>query len=131
MAETGGSQLIQNLTLSASGAIKVLSLSPSFQHAAWIRHNIRKKECCFFKKGAREDVCMCGYRKSQHAAEAIKEEDFDGEVWDAHRHVREVPTDAFGDISFGGLRQMTTKLPFILSMPECPQRPVPRSSTSY
>nr|XP_057938678.1 transient receptor potential cation channel subfamily M member 2 isoform X1 [Doryrhamphus excisus] len=82
--------------------------SPS-QHAAWIRHNIRKKECCFFKKGAREDVCMCGYGKSQHAAEAIKEEDFNGEVWDAHRHVREVPTDAFGDISFGGLRQMTTK----------------------
>ncbi|XP_061736092.1 transient receptor potential cation channel subfamily M member 2 [Nerophis ophidion] len=109
MADSGGSQLIQNLTFNASGAIKLLTLSPAFQHVAWIRHNIRKMECCFFTKGAREDVCVCGYGKSEHAAEAVNEEDFSDEAWDGHRHVREVPTDAFGDISFGGLRQVTTK----------------------
>lgn len=33
-----------------------------------------------------------------------------GETWDKHRHVREVPTDAFGDIDFGGLGQKTGKV---------------------
>lgn len=42
--------------------------------------------------------------------EAIKPDDFTGELWDRHRHVREVPTDAFGDISFGGLGQKTAKV---------------------
>uniref|UniRef100_A0A3Q3VTW1 Uncharacterized protein n=1 Tax=Mola mola TaxID=94237 RepID=A0A3Q3VTW1_MOLML len=31
------------------------------------------------------------------------------EPWDRLRHIREVPTDAFGDISFGGLGQKTGK----------------------
>uniref|UniRef100_A0A3Q4HFA3 TRPM SLOG domain-containing protein n=1 Tax=Neolamprologus brichardi TaxID=32507 RepID=A0A3Q4HFA3_NEOBR len=31
------------------------------------------------------------------------------ESWNIHRHVREAPTDAFGDISFGGLGQKTGK----------------------
>uniref|UniRef100_A0A8D0CLW4 Transient receptor potential cation channel, subfamily M, member 2 n=1 Tax=Sander lucioperca TaxID=283035 RepID=A0A8D0CLW4_SANLU len=91
---------------------KHLSLSPSFQccaFASWTKDNIHKKECCFFEKGVREDVCKCGYSKTNHVDETIKPEDFMGESWDRHRHVREVPTDAFGDISFGGLGQKTGK----------------------
>lgn len=53
---------------------------------------------------------MCGYPKVQHTDEAIKPEEFMGEQWDLHRHVREVPTDAFGDINFGGLGQKTGKV---------------------
>uniref|UniRef100_A0A3Q3W8D8 Uncharacterized protein n=1 Tax=Mola mola TaxID=94237 RepID=A0A3Q3W8D8_MOLML len=55
------------------------------------------------------DVCKCGYSKTDHVDEAIKPEDFTGEPWDRLRHIREVPTDAFGDISFGGLGQKTGK----------------------
>ncbi|XP_072253281.1 transient receptor potential cation channel subfamily M member 2 [Leuresthes tenuis] len=103
------SQLVH--TLAISTAAKHLSLSPSFQrHAcAWIRENICKKECCFFEKDLREEFCKCGYPKAAHTDEAIKPEDFTGQTWDRHRHVREVPTDAFGDISFGGLGQKTAK----------------------
>ncbi|XP_045910552.1 transient receptor potential cation channel subfamily M member 2 isoform X2 [Micropterus dolomieu] len=57
----------------------------------------------------REDVCECGYSKSNHVDEAIKPEDFTGESWDKHRHVREVCTDAFGEICFGGLGQKMGK----------------------
>ncbi|XP_039673521.1 transient receptor potential cation channel subfamily M member 2 isoform X2 [Perca fluviatilis] len=77
--------------------------------AAWTKENIHKKECRFFVKGVREDVCTCGYSKTDHVDEAIKPEDFTGESWDRHKHVKEVPTDAFGDISFGGLGQKTGK----------------------
>ncbi|KAA8588234.1 hypothetical protein FQN60_001428 [Etheostoma spectabile] len=77
--------------------------------ASWTKENVYKKECCFFEKDVREDVCKCGYLKSEHVDEAIKPADFTGESWDRHRHVREVPTDAFGDISFGGLGQNTSK----------------------
>lgn len=62
---------------------------------------------CF---STREDVCKCGYPKTEHVDEAIKPEDFTGESWDRYRHVREVPTDAFGDISFGGVGQKTGKV---------------------
>uniref|UniRef100_A0A8C5EES7 TRPM SLOG domain-containing protein n=1 Tax=Gouania willdenowi TaxID=441366 RepID=A0A8C5EES7_GOUWI len=55
------------------------------------------------------DVCKCGYLKDQHADNAIKPEDFTGESWNRLRHIQEVPTDAFGDISFGGLGQKTGK----------------------
>ncbi|XP_078119009.1 LOW QUALITY PROTEIN: transient receptor potential cation channel subfamily M member 2 [Sander vitreus] len=61
---------------------------------------------CFY---TREDVCKCGYSKTDHVDEAIKPEDFTGESWDRHKHVSEVATDAFGDISFGGLGQKTGK----------------------
>ncbi|XP_042350815.1 transient receptor potential cation channel subfamily M member 2 [Plectropomus leopardus] len=77
--------------------------------ASWTRENINKRECCFYEKDVREDACKCGYSKTDHVDEAIKPEDFAGESWDRHRHVREVPTDAFGDISFGGLGQKTGK----------------------
>ncbi|XP_069388931.1 transient receptor potential cation channel subfamily M member 2 isoform X2 [Paralichthys olivaceus] len=76
---------------------------------SWIRQNICKKECGLFEKGVREDVCKCGYSKSDHVEEAIKPEDFTGESWDKHKHLREVPTDAYGDISFGGLGPKTGK----------------------
>ncbi|XP_034059864.1 LOW QUALITY PROTEIN: transient receptor potential cation channel subfamily M member 2 [Gymnodraco acuticeps] len=76
---------------------------------SWTRENIHKKECCFYEKGVREDICKCGYSKIEHNDEAIKPEDFTGESWHKHRHLHEVPTDAFGDISFGGLGQKTGK----------------------
>uniref|UniRef100_A0A4W6FEJ6 Transient receptor potential cation channel, subfamily M, member 2 n=1 Tax=Lates calcarifer TaxID=8187 RepID=A0A4W6FEJ6_LATCA len=106
------SQQVHALAISAARPSKHLSLSPSFQRCAyssWIRENIHKRECCFFEKGVREDTCRCGYLKTDHVDEAIKPEDFTGEPWDRHRHIREVPTDAFGDISFGGLGQKTGK----------------------
>uniref|UniRef100_A0A667XLD5 Transient receptor potential cation channel, subfamily M, member 2 n=1 Tax=Myripristis murdjan TaxID=586833 RepID=A0A667XLD5_9TELE len=40
---------------------------------------------------------------------AIKPEDFVGESWNRHRHICEVPTDAYGDISFDGVGQKTGK----------------------
>ncbi|XP_044073631.1 transient receptor potential cation channel subfamily M member 2 isoform X1 [Siniperca chuatsi] len=76
---------------------------------AWIRESIHKRECCFFEKDVREDVCKCGYSKTDHVDEAIKPENFTGESWDRYKHIREVPTDAFGDVSFGGLGQKTGK----------------------
>lgn len=53
---------------------------------------------------------MCGYPKTHHEDEAIKPEDFARELWDKDRHIREVPTDAFGCISFGGLGQKSGKV---------------------
>ncbi|XP_034549855.1 transient receptor potential cation channel subfamily M member 2 isoform X2 [Notolabrus celidotus] len=77
--------------------------------ASWIRENVNKRECGFYEKGVSEDVCKCGYSKTEHVDEAIKPEDFTGESWDRHRHISEVPTDAFGDICFGGLEQKKGK----------------------
>uniref|UniRef100_H2U1T6 Transient receptor potential cation channel, subfamily M, member 2 n=1 Tax=Takifugu rubripes TaxID=31033 RepID=H2U1T6_TAKRU len=57
----------------------------------------------------REDVCKCGYIKSEHVDEAIKPDRFTGQTWRKHRHIYEAPTDAFGDISFSGLGQNTGK----------------------
>ncbi|XP_076603767.1 transient receptor potential cation channel subfamily M member 2 [Chaetodon auriga] len=106
------SRLFYALAISAARPTKDLPVSPSFQRlafASWVRENIRKKECYFFDKGASDDVCKCDYSKTDHVDEAIKPEDFAGESWDKHRHIHEVPTDAFGDISFGGLGQKTGK----------------------
>uniref|UniRef100_A0A8C1TMH0 Transient receptor potential cation channel subfamily M member 2 n=1 Tax=Cyprinus carpio TaxID=7962 RepID=A0A8C1TMH0_CYPCA len=103
--------LVQTLAMSAVKG-RYLTLSPSFQRcslASWIKENIKKKECCFYVEDGREGICKCGYPKIQHCDEAIKPEDYMGEQWDTHRHVREVPTDAFGDITFGGLGQKTGK----------------------
>ncbi|KAM3607705.1 uncharacterized protein V6R79_012295 [Siganus canaliculatus] len=108
-------RLLHTLAISARACVKPskgLSVSPSLQRwalASWIRENVRKRECCFFEKGVRADVCKCGYPKTEHADDAIKPEDFTGETWDKHRHIHEVPTDAYGDISFGGLGQKTGK----------------------
>uniref|UniRef100_A0AAX7V6J8 Transient receptor potential cation channel subfamily M member 2 n=1 Tax=Astatotilapia calliptera TaxID=8154 RepID=A0AAX7V6J8_ASTCA len=113
MSEAGlESRLVHTLAVNTARPSKHLFLSPSFQRlalASWIKENICKKECCFFEKDGSGDVCKCGYAKTDHTDEAIKPEDFTGESWNIHRHVREAPTDAFGDISFGGLGQKTGK----------------------
>lgn len=56
------------------------------------------------------DTCKCGYPKSQHADEAIKPDSCTDETWNRDRHIHEVPTDAFGKISFGGLGQRLGKV---------------------
>ncbi|XP_017547069.2 transient receptor potential cation channel subfamily M member 2 [Pygocentrus nattereri] len=104
--------LVQTLAVSVVKSSRCISLSPSFQRcslSSWIQENIKKKECCYFVEDGREGICMCGYPKVHHTDEAIKPEEFMGEQWDQQRHVREVPTDAFGDINFGGIRQKTAK----------------------
>ncbi|XP_066542051.1 transient receptor potential cation channel subfamily M member 2-like isoform X2 [Hoplias malabaricus] len=77
--------------------------------SSWIKENIKKKECCFYVEDGREGMCVCGYEKIHHTDEAIKPEEFMGERWDTNRHVREVPTDAFGDVNFRGIRQKSGK----------------------
>ncbi|KAG9349264.1 hypothetical protein JZ751_027707 [Albula glossodonta] len=54
--------------------------------------------------------CKCGYPRIHHVEDAFKPDEFVGETWDRHKHMREVPTDAFGDISFGGLDTSTDDL---------------------
>ncbi|XP_064875857.1 transient receptor potential cation channel subfamily M member 2 isoform X2 [Oncorhynchus nerka] len=102
--------LAQTLAVSAAKTSK-LSLSASTQHslAAWIKDNIRKKECCFYVDGDSKGICKCGYQRIHHVDDSIKPENYLGETWDRHRHVHEVPTDAYGDIWFGGLGQKIGK----------------------
>uniref|UniRef100_A0A3B3UXB0 Transient receptor potential cation channel, subfamily M, member 2 n=1 Tax=Poecilia latipinna TaxID=48699 RepID=A0A3B3UXB0_9TELE len=100
--------------LAIKTACQRLPIYPSFQRSPftlWIKENVSKKECSFFQRDPRckEQLCHCGYSKSDHTDEAIKPEDFTGETWDKAKHIRKVPTDAFGDISFGGLGQKTSK----------------------
>lgn len=58
----------------------------------------------------REGICECGYPKDVHIEEAIKPEDYKGQVYDIQKHMKEVATDAFGDISFGGIGQKPGKV---------------------
>uniref|UniRef100_A0A674IWQ8 Transient receptor potential cation channel subfamily M member 2 n=1 Tax=Terrapene triunguis TaxID=2587831 RepID=A0A674IWQ8_9SAUR len=51
----------------------------------------------------RRVMCECGYPREQHLEEATKSSVFLGKEWDPKRHIQEMPTDAFGDISFAGL----------------------------
>uniref|UniRef100_A0A8C3TC93 Transient receptor potential cation channel subfamily M member 2 n=1 Tax=Chelydra serpentina TaxID=8475 RepID=A0A8C3TC93_CHESE len=51
----------------------------------------------------RRVMCECGYPREQHLEEATKSSLFLGKEWDPKRHIQEMPTDAFGDISFAGL----------------------------
>uniref|UniRef100_A0A8C8SGT9 Transient receptor potential cation channel subfamily M member 2 n=1 Tax=Pelusios castaneus TaxID=367368 RepID=A0A8C8SGT9_9SAUR len=48
-------------------------------------------------------MCECGYPPEQHLEEAMKPSVFQGKEWDPSKHIQEMPTDAFGDISFTGL----------------------------
>ncbi|XP_029557806.1 transient receptor potential cation channel subfamily M member 2 isoform X2 [Salmo trutta] len=102
--------LAQTLAVSAAKTSK-LSLSSSTQRslAAWIKDNIRKKECCFYVDGDSNGICKCGYQRIHHVDASIKPENYLGETWDRHRHVQELPTDAYGDIWFGGLGQKIGK----------------------
>ncbi|XP_027147042.1 transient receptor potential cation channel subfamily M member 2 isoform X1 [Larimichthys crocea] len=102
---------LQKNTIQIKQVVSCIKKRSTF--ASWMTENIQKKECCFFEKDDKEndsvDTCKCGYPKNEHVPEAIKSEDFAGETWDKHRHIHEVPTDAFGDISFGGLGLKTGK----------------------
>lgn len=53
---------------------------------------------------------MCGYPKDDHVEEAIEPGSFLGQSWDGQRHMREVPTDAFGNIDFGGFGKKQGKV---------------------
>ncbi|KAJ7992802.1 hypothetical protein DPEC_G00282470 [Dallia pectoralis] len=88
-----------------------MSLCPSNQQSltSWIKDNIKKKECCFYVQEAREGVCKCGYLKIQHVDTSMKPESYQAVTWERLRHLQQVPTDAFGDISFGRLGQKTSK----------------------
>ncbi|KAG8432778.1 hypothetical protein GDO86_017135 [Hymenochirus boettgeri] len=47
---------------------------------------------------------MCGYSKEKHTEEAVSQECIETKcVWNAKDHIKEMPTDAFGDINFIGL----------------------------
>ncbi|XP_030642539.1 transient receptor potential cation channel subfamily M member 2-like [Chanos chanos] len=72
----------------------------------WVKANIKKKECCFYVKDVSkgEEICKCGYKKSDHTDEAQRRSEASMDI-----HIREVPTDAFGEIDFGGLGQKTSK----------------------
>ena len=54
-------------------------------------------------------MCECGYPREQHLEEATGSHTFQGQEWDPKKHVREMPTDAFGDIVFTGLGQKVGK----------------------
>ncbi|XP_066433176.1 transient receptor potential cation channel subfamily M member 2 [Eleutherodactylus coqui] len=75
----------------------------------WIAKHIKKKECTYYVEsanltGTRHGVCMCGYSKEQHIDVAVRPQPFQSKgTWDVHEHIKEMPTDAFGDISFIGL----------------------------
>ncbi|XP_060539079.1 transient receptor potential cation channel subfamily M member 2 isoform X1 [Pantherophis guttatus] len=80
----------------------------------WIPENIQKKECVYFIESSQlsdsgKVACECGYLKEEHLEEAIKPVMFQGKEWDPRRHVQEMPTDAFGDITFTGLGQKVGK----------------------
>ncbi|XP_058379213.1 transient receptor potential cation channel subfamily M member 2 isoform X1 [Diceros bicornis minor] len=82
--------------------------------SSWILENIKKKECVYFVKSstlsdAGKVVCECGYPREQHLAEAMNPYAFQGEEWDPKKHVKEMPTDAFGDIAFRDVGQKVGK----------------------
>ncbi|XP_053568855.1 transient receptor potential cation channel subfamily M member 2 [Bombina bombina] len=77
--------------------------------SSWISENIKKKECTYYMESSniaktRKKVCMCGYPKEHHIEAAFRQQPFQSKgEWDSKEHIREVPTDAFGDISFIGM----------------------------
>uniref|UniRef100_A0A672V7V2 Transient receptor potential cation channel subfamily M member 2 n=1 Tax=Strigops habroptila TaxID=2489341 RepID=A0A672V7V2_STRHB len=80
---------------------------------SWIPENIRKKECTYFVESSQTSdsgvVCECGYLREQHLEDAAKPPISLGKEWDPRTHIREMPTDAFGDIHFRGLGQKMGK----------------------
>ncbi|XP_032628358.1 transient receptor potential cation channel subfamily M member 2 isoform X3 [Chelonoidis abingdonii] len=82
--------------------------------SSWIPENIKKKECVYFVESSQMSdtgrlMCECGYPREQHLEEATKSSVFLGKEWDPKRHIQEMPTDAFGDISFAGLGPKVAK----------------------
>ncbi|XP_042192415.1 transient receptor potential cation channel subfamily M member 2 isoform X2 [Callorhinchus milii] len=86
----------------------ILSQQDGFKK--WIYENLMKMECvCYVENPeasvAGKLVCSCGYLKDHHSGEAISHGyRQEGNKWIYERHVRQVPTDAFGDIVFEGQR---------------------------
>ncbi|KAM9304805.1 transient receptor potential cation channel subfamily M member 2 [Gastrophryne carolinensis] len=74
----------------------------------WISENIKKKECMYYVRSSnntdtRKNICMCGYPKEQHVDTATRPQPFQSKgTWNQKEHIKEMPTDAFGDISFSG-----------------------------
>ncbi|XP_069059375.1 transient receptor potential cation channel subfamily M member 2-like [Pleurodeles waltl] len=81
---------------------------------SWFSVNIRKKECVDFIRSAKpsdagKEVCGCGYTQDQHS-EDHEELPSDGDLeWNPGKHTREVPTDAYGDLTFTGLGKSVVK----------------------
>ncbi|XP_069589865.1 transient receptor potential cation channel subfamily M member 2 [Ranitomeya imitator] len=110
----GISHLVSNLRpTNKSKRNKMTQCSPSANEqeiiCSWIAEHVKKKECMFYvessnKTDSRNSVCMCGYSKDQHIDAAITTEPFQSKgTWDINEHIKEIPTDAFGDINFTGL----------------------------
>ncbi|XP_040297409.1 transient receptor potential cation channel subfamily M member 2 [Bufo bufo] len=82
---------------------------------SWIAENIKKKECMFYVESpkvtdTRQGICMCGYSKEQHIDSAVRPQIFQRKrTWDVNEHIKEMPTDAFGDINFIGMGSKTEK----------------------
>uniref|UniRef100_A0AAV2J7V9 TRPM SLOG domain-containing protein n=1 Tax=Knipowitschia caucasica TaxID=637954 RepID=A0AAV2J7V9_KNICA len=88
-----------------------LTKCPSVQmrsYSGWIQRHVCKKECCYFKPSTSEGRCGCGLRKNSHVDEALRPAEA-VESWDLHKHVREAPTDAYGNVCLGGLGHKTAK----------------------
>ncbi|XP_062862686.1 transient receptor potential cation channel subfamily M member 2 [Trichomycterus rosablanca] len=101
---------VDNLQLEKIGLNNLLShIEKRCSLSSWIKENIEKKECSYYVEGSSDGICECGYQKINHSDEAIKPEEFMGQKYDRHKHVTEVSTDAFGDISFEGIGQKTSK----------------------
>ncbi|XP_038646188.1 transient receptor potential cation channel subfamily M member 2 [Scyliorhinus canicula] len=125
----------QRKTMYNSDVLNTIKRSPSFiktgkgsakvtfeeqdNFRRWIRENIRKKECVYFAERETQDgekgqkiekpPCQCGYSKQYHTKEAINLGHLQGEQWNSTKHLRQVPTDAFGDIAFEGQGQKIGK----------------------
>ncbi|KAE8628405.1 hypothetical protein XENTR_v10007503 [Xenopus tropicalis] len=81
---------------------------------SWVTRNIRKKECVAFIPPAPEapgdrDTCGCGHTRRTHFAAQVSAPLEPGTVWDPHKHVREFPSDAHGDLTFTGTTRTWAK----------------------
>ncbi|XP_078514891.1 transient receptor potential cation channel subfamily M member 2-like isoform X2 [Lissotriton helveticus] len=66
----------------------------------WYVSNIKKKECAHFvSRPDRVEVCRCGNDKSQHKYEDSGHTE---PTWIREKHIIEMPTDAYGDLTLQG-----------------------------
>ncbi|XP_055975296.1 transient receptor potential cation channel subfamily M member 2 isoform X2 [Sorex fumeus] len=115
-----GDLALDSLLRGNSSSSRSKRVAPPFSCAnkenlsSWIPANISKKECVYFVESAKlsdagKVVCACGYTHQQHGEEATRPHPFPDKEWDPKKHVKERPTDAFGDIVFTGLGQKVGK----------------------
>ncbi|XP_043916462.1 transient receptor potential cation channel subfamily M member 2-like [Protopterus annectens] len=80
---------------------------------SWIQERIRKSECIYHKKKdeteSGKQVCACGHEKEEHSFVAQNHGFHQDLPWDVTKHTKEVPTDAYGDLTFTGLTQNVSK----------------------